>query len=270
MTGPARTFSSYFDWSRRRWRFVRWTRVAGAPLPRPEAEQLAKLLATRIVEHRLRGGSAHLVGAWARVVSGGPAYTAAEKGPLSAYLSGLDPGHDPEHLQASIGEYLWLACMVDDATEPPLVRIEGPKFHATAPGGDGLVIRRDGQLFFTLWEIKKHTGRHLTRVIRDGYDQLSSNATRYLAEYSAVGQNIADPEVARLYGTLVESWLNGSMDAHAGIAVATSVAPDQCFSTMGKHFSHLRGVDPWHGLLSAVHGLPAFSHRVAEILWTGL
>jgi len=270
MTGPARTLSSYFQWSRHRWRFVRWTRVARAAMPPADAERLAMLLATRIVEHRLRGGPALFVGAWMRVVSGGPAYTAAEKGVLSAYLSGLDPGHDPEHLQAAIGEYLWHACMVDDAVEPALVKIEGPKFYTTAPGGDGLVVRRDGQLFFTLWEIKKHTGRHLTRVIRDGYDQLSSNATRYLAEYSAVGQNAPDPELARLYSTLVESWLNGSSEAHAGVTVATSDAPGQCFSTMGKHFSQLGGVDPWHGLLVAVDDLPTFSRRVAEILWTGL
>ncbi len=270
MTEPLRAFSSYFDWSRRRWRYVRWTRVAGAPLPAPESQELARLLAARIVEHRLRGGSAHLVAAWARVVSGGSPYTPAEKAALSAYLAGLDPGHDPEHLQASVGEYLWYACSVDDAVEPPLVRIEGPKFHATAPGGDGLVVRRDGQLFFTLWEIKKHTGSHLTRVVRDGYGQLSSNAARYLAEYSAVGQTVADPELARLYATLVESWLDGSTSAHAGVAVATSVAPDQCFSTMGKHFEHLGGTDPWHGLLAAVDGLPAFSRRVAEVLWTGL
>lgn len=270
MTGPARTFSSYFDWSRHQWRFVRWTRVAGMPLPAPDAEQLARLLAAHIVEHRLRGASAHLIGAWTRVVGGGAPYTAAEKGAISAYLSGLDPGHDPEHLQASVGEYLWHALSIDDAAEPPLVRIEGPKFHATAPGGDGLVVRRDGQLFFTLWEIKKHTGNHLTRVIRDGYDQLSSNATRYLAEYSAVGQNITDPELARMYATLVESWLSGSAQAQAGIAVATSTAPAKCFSTMGRHFAHLSGGDPCRGLLAAVSGLPSFSHRIAEILWTGL
>lgn len=270
MTGPARTFSSYFRWSRRQWRFVRWTCVAGTPLPTPDAEQLALLLATRIVEHRLRGASAHLVARWARVVAGGGPYTAAERDALSAYLSGLDPAHDPEHLQASVGEYLWHACMVEDDIEPAVVRIEGPKFHATAPGGDGLVVRRGDHLFFTLWEIKKHTGSHLTRVIRDGYDQLSSNAPRYLAEYSAVGQDVADAEVARLYATLVESWINGSAEAHAGVAVATSDAPEQCFSTMGKHFAHLSGVEPWHGLLTAVHDLPVFSRRVAEILWTGL
>lgn len=244
--------------------------MAGTPLPANDAEQLARLLAAHIVEHRLRGASAPLLGSWLRVVAGGDPYRTAERGAMSAYLAGLDPGHEPEHLQASVGEYLWHAISLDDTDEPPLVRIDGPKFYTTAPGGDGLVVRRDGDLVFTLWEIKKHTGAHLTRIIRDGYDQLSTNATRYLAEYSAVGQTIAEPELARFYATLVESWLSGAAHARAGISVATSTAPKKCFSTMGKHFSHLTGGDPCHGLLTAVHDLPAFSTRVAEILWTGL
>jgi hypothetical protein len=235
-----------------------------------DAEQLARLLAAHIAEHRLRGAAAPLLVAWERVVAGGAPYTTAERGAMTAYLAGLDPGHDPEHLQASVGEYLWHVVSLDDTDEPALIRIDGPKFYATAPGGDGLVVRRDGDLFFTLWEIKKHTGRHLTRVIRDGYDQLSTNATRYLAEYSAVGQTVTDPELARLYATLVGSWLSGAAHVRAGVAVATSTAPGRCFSTMGKHFSHLTGADPCRGLLTAVHDLPAFSTRVAAILWNGL
>ncbi|MCV0384730.1 MAG: hypothetical protein K5799_15010 [Erythrobacter sp.] len=159
---------------------------------------------------------------------------------------------------------------IEDDVEPELVRIQGPKFYATAPGGDGLTVRRDDGFVVTLWEIKKHTGSHLTATIREAYSQLSAHAARYLAEYASVGQLATDPAEARVFARLVESWIAGEDHMKAGVAVSTPRNPRRCFSTMRNHFGHLNGVDPCRGLLISIDQFPAFARRVSEIAWTGL
>ena len=267
MVATART-ASYFEWSRHDWRLVRWTRVAGTALDAASREQVARLLAAHIVEHRLNGAT-HLRDAWIRVV-GGDIFIPRERDAMRAYLGQFAPTVDREHRESLVAEYLWHVLSIEDDAEPELVTIRGPKFHATAPGGDGLTVRRSGGLVFTLWEIKKHTGSHLSSVINGAYGQLSGSAAQYLAEYSATEQVTADPEMARLFATLVEAWLAGATHAHAGIAVATSQAPRRCFSTMRQHFGHLNGDDPCHGLLASIATFTAFANRVCEIVWTVL
>lgn len=257
------------SWSRYGWRLVRWTHIEGVPLSDPDAETLAQLLSAHIVEHRLEGAD-QLRDAWIRVHVGGDPYSALERTALHAFLTVVGPRVLPDHAQGTVAEYLWHAVSIEDDDEPELVRIRGPKFYATAPGGDGLTVRRDGGLIVTLWEIKKHTGSHLTSTIRDAYGQLSAHGARYLAEHASAGQLATDPEEARVFARLVESWIEGEEHMHAGVAVATPRNPKKCFSTMQNHFGHLRGRDPCRGLLISLEHFPAFTRRVGEIIWTGL
>jgi hypothetical protein len=193
-----------------------------------------------------------------------------EKAAMRAFLAVVGPRVLRDHEQGAVAEYLWHALSMENADEADLVRIRGPKFYATAPGGDGLTVRSDGSLYVTLWEIKKHTGSHLRATIRDAYKQLAANAPRYLAEHAAAGQLADDPAEARVFATLVESWILGADHMKAGVAVATHQNPSRCFSTMGRHFTHLSGIDPCRALLVSLENFGRFARRVGEIVWTDL
>ena len=262
-------FNDSLAWSRYPWTLVRWTRVSGVPLDDDDSEELARLLSVHAVEHRLNGAP-QLLEAWFRVHAGGASYTNLEQEAIRAFLGPLGPTAPVDHRQSSVAEYLWHVLSTVDDSEPQLVRIHGPKFYATAPGGDGLTIRRDGDLVVTLWEIKKHTGSHLTNTIRDAYAQLSSGAPRYLAEQAAVSQITPDPEEARVMARLVESWLAGESHMQAGVAVVTDRSLHRCFSTMRRYFTHLQSGDPCQGLSASIEDYPQFAERVCEIAWTGL
>jgi hypothetical protein len=266
---PAPALAPPIQWARRQWRAARWTLAVSDGPPNAAGEELAQALARHIVGHRLRG-TPQLVSAWERVIGGGDGYSPTEGEALKAFLGVIRPGISPEHVEAFIAEYLWHYLVTHDVAEQALVRVVGPKFHVTAPGGDGLVVRRGESLRFTLWEIKKHSGTDLTGSVRDAYLQLSDGATQYLAEYSAVEQLNDDRDLARLFARLVEAWVDGEPVARAGVAVAGSTAPQKCFTTMGKYFAQLTSDDSRHGLTAAVAPFPTFALRVRELLWTGL
>jgi hypothetical protein len=263
------TAASPLQWTRRQWRDARWTQAIGDSPPDPTGEELANSVAQHIIGHRLRG-TPQLREAWSRVVSGGDPYNATERAAMTAFLAVIRPEISIEVLEAFVAEYLWHYLIANDPEEPSLIRVLGPKFHVTAPGGDGLVVRRGESLRSTLWEIKKHRGADLSGVINEAYGQLAGSATQYLAEYSAVEQLDDDPEVARLFARLVEAWINGESSARAGVSVAGSTAPKKCFTTMGKYFPQLVSEDSRHGLTAAIDPFPPFAERVREILWTGL
>lgn len=256
------------NWTRRTWTRARWTQAA-AGAASADVSALAEALARHIVHHRLRGTPQFQV-AWERVVGGGAPYNATELAAMTAFFKVIRPEIPIDHAEAFIGEYLWHMAITVDEAEPELIQVLGPKFHVTAPGGDGLVIRRGAQLRFTVWEIKKRRSSDLSSAVREAYDQLTRQATEYLAEYSATEQVIADAATARFFGRLVEAWVNGEPDARAGVAVTSSHAPARCFSTMGNYFTQLVVDDSRHGMTLVVPDYPAFAQRVRELLWTGL
>jgi hypothetical protein len=189
---------------------------------------------------------------------------------MTAFFKVIRPGIPDDHVEAFIGEHLWHMTVTQDAGEPELVEVLGPKFHVTAPGGDGLVLRRGQELRFTLWELKKRRSTNLSTAVREAYGQLTQQATEYLAEYSAAEQVIADAATARAFGRLVEAWINGESIARAGVAVTSSHAPAKCFTTMGNYFTQLVADDSRHGMTLVVPNFPAFAQRVRELLWIGL
>jgi hypothetical protein len=254
---------------RRQWRNARWTLAVGDGPTNPRGEVFARTLAEHIIAHRLRG-TPQFQEAWARVAAGGDPYTTTERSAMSAFLDAIRTGISAEVVEAFVAEYLWHYLVSTDPEEPALVRVLGPKFHVTAPGGDGLVVRRGATLRSTLWEIKKHRGADLSGVINEAYTQLGASATQYLAEYSAVEQVDPDPELARLFARLVEAWITGEATARVGVSVAGSTAPRKSYTTMGNYFTQLVSEDSRHGVTIAIDSFPAFALRVRELLWTGL
>lgn len=264
-----RRASEHLTWTRHSEADPKWTQASALALGAADIGQLATMIAGHAVEHRLSHSEA-LLDAWRRVQAGGALYTGIEAEALRAYLHPLDPSSDPDHLEGAVAEYLWHVLSIEDDDEPPLVRIDGPKVFLTAPGYDGLTVRRDEALVFTLWEIKKHTGANLSGVLSDAYRQLSLKAARYLTEVAATSQLIADQELAPLYARLVEAWIAGEPHLRAGVAVTAQAERAGCFHRMRESFGHLRAPDPCVGLLAVLSDIPSFARRVGEVAWTGL
>jgi hypothetical protein len=230
---------------------------------------LAKLVAVHAVHERLEG-TGYLFERWESVVEGGGAYSETEKRAVRDYLAPLDPDANPDHREGTVAEYLWHILSIQDDNEPELIRITSPKGYTTAPGGDGLTVRRVGELVFTIWEIKKHIGNNLSGTISGAYGQLSSKGGRYLTELASVGQLSQDPEEARKFARLVEAWYAGETYVRVGVAVACETERRRCFSTMRASFQHLRAPDPCSGLLAVLEDFGSFANRVGRIAWTGL
>ena len=184
-----------------------------------------------------------------------------------------------EHARGWVAEFIWfrIAGEMGVHAERVLQRLEGPSFHATEPGGDGLAVWQrtaDGTLTFCLWEIKNHVGDSaLSATVARAYHQLDTRATEYLAKLTGVEAVArADPEVDKLYARLVDLWVDNSDRAGAGVAVATHapLAPSRCFSTMHNHFPSRTG--PWQleGIVVAIADFAAFTRDVRERVWIAL
>jgi L-rhamnose isomerase len=92
------------------------------------------------------------------------------------------------------------------------------------------------------------------------------------AQFTSIGQETDDVELAALYGQLVESWLEGSDKAAAGVAVHTSASkvPRRCFTKFGERFARFTDPNQLRGLVTAVDDFAVFAQRVRDIVWTGL
>jgi hypothetical protein len=266
---PPTTAASLLRWNRHAGESVRWAQASGHDLDDASVEMLAKLVAVHAVRERLEG-TGYLLAKWERVVEAGEAYSETDAQAVRDYLAPLSPAANSDHREGAVAEYLWHILSIQDDAEAELVRITSPKGYTTAPGGDGLTVRRDGELMFTIWEIKKHLGNNLSGIINGAYGQLSSKGGRYLTELSSVGQLSQDPEEARKFGRLVEAWYGGENYVRVGVAVACVTERRRCFSTMRDSFQHLNAADPCTGLLAVLSDLGTFATRVGQIAWTGL
>ena len=249
-----------------------WTHCAVQALPDAAAEALARAIADDIVRQRTLAVPG-LHARWTAALNGTPLDAEAAR-LLPIYLEpGFGTRVSPSTstlTQAAVAEHLWHIAMNDARARRTLVLVTKPKFHTTAPGGDGLVVFRDRQLFFELWEIKKYSGRTPSRAVNKSCKQLTANAARYLAEQSDIlVQTRTDPAEQEFYAQLVSMWLDGEASARAGVCVASSVVTDRCFEALANHFAQLGGPLPRAGLIFAVGDLPAFAERVRELLWTG-
>ena len=133
---------------------------------------------------------------------------------------GIPPdGAIDEHIEGFVAEHIWYLLTLEDAlTFGVPVRVDEPDWSVTDSGGDGLAIyRSNGALVFRLWESKAHTGEGTVRdVVNGACRQVNSNAMRYLARFSKVGQGLGDPELQQFYGRLLELWRRSRAQGRRG------------------------------------------------------
>jgi len=99
------------------------------------AEQLARL---RML------GAPNTFAAWQRVRLGGSSYTPQESAVVGDFLRpSVGTRAKPvtaDHLQGLVAEHLWYLLELGRVPVGELRYLSEPKFHATAPGGDGIAV----------------------------------------------------------------------------------------------------------------------------------
>ncbi len=255
-----------------------------ASLPLADAGRLeiaACALADAAMRWRCRGARP-VYERWCSSVNSGSKLSSGDRRTVAPFIKSVfglpkDPP-EPSHLRGWIAEFIWfrLAASLPSYGPRQVRHIEGPSFHATEPGGDGLVVWRDahrGDLCFSLWEIKHYTGsRGLSPTIKNAYDQLDVRALEYLAKFTSIEAIANDPELAPLSAEMVDLWADADDRCGVGVAVATSAArvPRRCFTTMGKHFPQFDGEGQLEGLIAGVGGFVDFCDDVRNRVWIAL
>ena len=240
-------------------------------------ENAAWLVAREAMRERCKGAPVNF-DLWHEAANGARVLTAGERDRVAPFVRtgfGL-PGRElpTDHLQGYVAEFVWFLVTRDRV--PPgrqLTMIKGPGFHVTGPGGDGLALYElAGEHIFRLWEIKKHHGQsHVSSTVARACEQLSANATEYLAQMTVLAQQHADP-VGNLLAQLVDLWIDGDARAGAGVAVSTSTSshPSRCFGNMASRFPGLVVGGQLEGLVVGLDDLPQFAERVKGMVWSGL
>jgi len=243
-------------------------------------EDLARLLAELIMEHRCRG-CPEKFRAWKQHLDGGIEPTGATLGALRAFVEPLfalpekPDSVQQDHLEGCVAQYLWYFLSLDGLSGQNIVRVEFQGFAVTDPGGDGLIIHgsTSTDLMFRIWEIKKCGGTStVSSTVGNAYKQLNAKATKYLARYTAIGQEIPNKRLADFYGQLIDLWIDASPAASAGVSIATCATrvPAKCFTTFGKRFPQFTNPIRLRGFLTAIQGFPTFATKVREYVWKGL
>ncbi len=261
-----------------------WTLISHDPAVLPD-DALAKELADRIVGFQCRGAIQHYH-AWKAKSRGGNPLSDSARRALEAFLAPVfgTPGNPDlipkDHLEGYVGQMLWYFLCEERRTQESICRIEPPGFKSTDPGGDGLVVHRrpNATLMFRLWEMKKFvptsdtSNTSVASTVNTAYHQLDTKALEYLARYTAICQELDDPELRMLYGQLVDRWADASDQAAAGVSVATSSSqvPQRCFDTFGQRFPRFASPVRLRGMLTAIGDFAAFSCKVRECVWSGL
>ena len=246
-------------------------------LPDEQRDLAAFRLAVHMAWHRC-GGAPHYFDAWLQRYEGGGPHTEALLDCLVAFLGSESIGTPAlpaaqVHLEGFVAEHIWHLLTLENALafgDP--VRVDGPDWSVTDSGGDGLAIHRvAGTLVFRLWESKAHTGDGAVRdVVNGACRQIDSNALRYLARFSKIGQSVSDGELQHFYGQLPELWREGAREAGGGIAVSTrALVIDDCFGNFHAYWPFEHN-DQRLGLAVVIDDFSAFASLVREHLWKGL
>ena len=248
-----------------------------ARLPGGNRASAALLVATHIARHRC-GGAPQYFDAWLARHGGGPAHQPELRDCIVAMVAsesiGMPPdGASDEHIEGFVAEHIWhLLTMENALTFGVPVRVDGPDWSVTDSGGDGLAIyRSNGALSFRLWESKAHTADGTVReVVNGACRQVNSNALRYLARFSKIGQGLDDTELQQFYGSLLELWRTAAREAGGGISVATaSDAVGDCFGNYPSYWAFGHD-DQRQGLVVTIDDYAAFAKQVRQELWNGL
>lgn len=250
---------------------------AEARLPAASRAAAALLVATHIARQRC-GGAPQYFDAWLARHGGGPPHSPDLLDCLMAMMASESIGKPPEggsdeHIEGFVAEHIWHLLTIENTlTFGVPVRVDGPDWSVTDSGGDGLAIyRSNGTLVFRLWESKAHTADGAVRdVVNGACRQVDSNALRYLARFSKVGQGLGDPEIQKFYGSLLELWRAAAREAGGGISVATaSDATGDCFGNYPNYWAFGHD-DQRQGLVVTIEDYAAFAKQVRQELWNGL
>ena len=239
----------------------------------PELAQFADEVAVAIAGHRMQG-TPHYFRAWVEVaLEERRPYDDRERDTIAAFLRpGLGTVSEPavpDHVEGLVAEHIWHLVQTRVPTDEPVRYLSPPKFHPTAPGGDGLVLFGEATEGFRLWEVKK-ANRHVSSTVSSAYRQLKSNALEYLAQMTGIGQEMGRVDLVPAFSNLTDRWLEGRPNAAAGVAIAASEAPNSCFTTMRTALDHLDRANGHRGAVYATGDLPGFARQVRNRLFTGL
>jgi hypothetical protein len=181
-----------------------------------------------------------------------------------------------DHVQAYVAETLWHIILAEQSSPGRTLRmLDPPSWTPTQAGGDGLAVYRvdNGVLIFRLWEIKKVVGKaHISATIGQACHQLSSRGLKYLAQYTAIGSRLDDPELARLFGDLPSLWLDDDVRSGIGISVATSRRKSPQRACFGGFRTAFPTKAEGHRLEGLVMGIGDFAHFTAIVracVWSG-
>ncbi len=247
-------------------------------------DDIAKMLAFAIVDFRCRRLDPRFVNAWKDRVENNSALSTEEKAVLKGML--IPTFGEPnekfttqgkiDHLEGFVGEWLWYFLMIEN-TILDIKHVEVPGFKSTDPGGDALVIHKQpsGDLVFRLWEMKKFApnepGQRVSSTITRACNQLNTKALEYLARYTAIGQELSDPELESFCSELMPNWIKSDPAASVGVSVATSNSclDINCFSDLGDRFPQISN-GLIEGMLTGLADFSAFAGKVQEFIWKGL
>ena len=258
-----------------------WRSASVPPTDATGLEIAACVLADAAMRWRCRGAKTTYE-RWRDAVCSKSTLSADERRsvvPFVTSIFGLPEGpSEPVHLRGWIAEFIWfrLAVSLPSHSARQLRHIEGPSFHPTEPGGDGLVVWSDADdkaLCFSLWEIKHYAGSHgVSRTIKDAYDQLGIRALEYLAKFTSIEAIANDPELAPLSAEMVDLWGDADDRCGVGVAVATSETnvPRRCFTTMENYFPKLDRDGQLEGLIAGVGAFVQFCDDVRDRVWIAL
>jgi hypothetical protein len=244
----------------------------------PEQREIAAFRVALDIALDRCGGAPQYLSPWLDRYQGGPPHDPDLLACLEAFLGSESIGTPAApakevHLEGFVAEHVWHLLILENALGfgwP--VRVDGPDWSVTDSGGDGLAVYRSGgALVFRLWESKAHTGAGLVRdVVNGACRQVDSNALRYLARFSKVGQSLEDTELQIFYGRLPELWKNADRKAGGGISVATtSTAAGGGFDAFSNYWAFTQD-DQRQGLLVVIDDFGGFAQAVREQVWKGL
>jgi len=243
-----------------------------------ERAAIAWIIADSVMVHR--GGESKAGDLWRTAALSGTKLTGKDREIVEAFIAGVfglpSKGKSESHVIGHVAEWLWYLHALETVhVTRSIALIDPPKFNVTEPGGDGFIVFSDAvtaETSFRLWEIKQHVGSSaLSGSINGAYGQLTTHATRYLAQLTGVHSKQSG-SVGELCKQLVDFWVDGDGRAGAGVGVAsaTTPPPTKCFTTMGNHFERFTQAGQLEGLVMTVEDLPGLTRDVRGYLWTAL
>ena len=183
------------------------------------------------------------------------------------------------HRRGWIAEFIWYLLAehvgVGVSAGRVLRHLEGPDWHATKPGRDGLAIWETGSgtLEFRLWESKQYGGTgSISASVSGATQQLKDNAREYLAQATSIAAAAgpaSDADVRLLCGQLVSLWVANSLKAGIGISVMTShqIPPSRAFSRVQASFPNLSHPGQLEGHISTIGNFPNFADSIRDRAW---